>query len=350
MAVQPTPAGPRRLLLIQLYHIGDVLLATPALRAARRAWPDAHIAFLTGAGGAEALGANPHADEVLVWRPGFREHLRMLRTLRRRGYDAVADLHSKPHTAQFTFVTGARIRAGVRGRGPRNLAYTHLVPRRRDAVYAVRQKLEVLRPLGLDPDVVDDLAPEIAIAPGDREWAAGVWRDLGLEGDAPVAAVSAVARMNYKQWGATRWAEVADRLVRANFRVLLTAGPGERAQVEAVAAAMRERAVLELPPTTLPRLAALYERCAVWVGNDGGPKHVAAAAGTPTVSVGRWRFSAIWNDLRPGSRQYAIDRAPAGGCDRNCGRCKHLGCLAAVQPVEVAALALEVARPGAGGT
>jgi ADP-heptose:LPS heptosyltransferase len=80
-------------------------------------------------------------------------------------------------------------------------------------------------------------------------------------------------------------------------------------------------------------LAALYRRAALWVGNDGGLKHVAAASGASTVTVYRWKQSGHWGDTGAGSHQWGLEAPPAQGCDLRCGRCAHLGCLEAV-PVE----------------
>jgi ADP-heptose:LPS heptosyltransferase len=105
---------PTRILLIQLHHLGDVVLTTPTIRAARQAFPDARIDFVTGSLGAQVLEKNPHLDQVFV-QPRLRE-------LHAIHYDFVGDMHSVPRTALFTLATRARERVGIRGRGPRNLA------------------------------------------------------------------------------------------------------------------------------------------------------------------------------------------------------------------------------------
>jgi len=331
----------RRLLLIQSYFMGDVLLATPAIRAARRAFPDARLEFLTLGPGVDALAGNPHLDEVIRLERGGRAQLRLIRELRRRRYDAIIDFLSNPRTALLTALTGARYRIGIRAGGPRDLAYTALVPRERGQVYMARQKVRLLGPLGIDPDSVTDLSLEIAIGAEERAWAAEVWDRTGLAAGAPVVAISPVSRERFKQWGAERWAAVADRIAASGFSVLVTSGPGERDQARAVVERMRHPAVWDYGPTTIRQLAALYERCVLWIGNDGGPKHVAAAAGTPTVTVIRWRLGPIWTDTRSAVPHVAIDRAPPQGCDMRCARCTHLGCLGAVGADEVVAAALD---------
>lgn len=287
-------AALQRILLIQLRHLGDVLLATPTIRAARVAFPDAHIDFLTGALGAQALEANPHLDNILV-EPSL---LQLFRT----HYDAVADMHSMPRTALRVAATRAPLRVGIRGRGPRNLVYTDLLDRVPGPVYMARQKLRVLEPLGVITENAD-LSLEIVIDEEQRSWARETLSRLAR----PVVAISPVAKHAFKQWGEVRWSVVADALASAGAAILITSGPGEEAQAETVAREMKRPALWQYGPTTVRQLAALYAECKLWVGNDGGPKHIAVAAGTPTVSVVRGILGGLWSDLRPGSKQIALN-------------------------------------------
>ncbi|MGQ0814710.1 MAG: glycosyltransferase family 9 protein [Gemmatimonadota bacterium] len=276
-------ADPQRILLIQLYHLGDVVLTTPAIRATRARFPKARIDFLAGPLGAQTLENNPHLDQVMV-EPSLRE-------LRRARYDAVADMHSVPRTALYTFATRARVRAGIRGRGPRNFAYTHLRERESEAVYMVRQKLRVLAPLGVDAERAD-LKLEIAMGEVERVRAKAILAELPR----PIAALSPVAKHEFKQWGTERWAAVADALASNGVSILITSGPGEEEQARAVAERMQHKPLWQYGRTTVRELAALYESCALWLGNDGGPKHVAVAAGTPTVTIYRRKLGRVWSD------------------------------------------------------
>lgn len=278
-------AAPQRILLIQLHHLGDVLLTTPAIRAARQAFPHARIDFVSNSLGAHALRDNPHLDNILV-QPG-------LFSVYRTRYDAVVDMHSVPRTARMVAASFARVRIGLRGRGPRNLAYNRLLPREKEAVYMAVQKMRMLAPLNVQATA--DLSLDLAISDADRIDAAERWFALGLI-DQPVVAISPVARHAFKQWGAARWAAVADALAARGLRILITSGPGEREQARSVAVAMKHEATWDFEPGTVHQLAAIYQRCMLWLGNDGGPKHIAAAAGAPTITVYRRQLGAVWSD------------------------------------------------------
>ena len=272
-----------RILLIQLHHLGDVVLATPAIRATRHAFPKATIHFLTAGLGAQALVGNPHLDRIIV-EPS-------LRAIHQQQYDTVLDMHSVPSTAWYTFASRAATRVGIRGRGPRNYAYTHLVEREMNAVYMARQKMRLLRVLNVTPDPLD-VSLDVVVSERERAHAREVLAPLKQ----PVVAISPVAKHAFKQWGAERWAAVADALAESGASILVTSGPGEEEQARAVVERMKHPALWKYGRMTVRGLTALYEQCALWIGNDGGPKHFAVAAGTPTITVYRNTLGGVWSD------------------------------------------------------
>jgi ADP-heptose:LPS heptosyltransferase len=337
------PAALDRILLVQLHHLGDVVLSTPAIRAVRRALPRAVLDFLAARPGADALRGNPHLDHVHVLRRRWAADRALAGALRNARYDAVVDFHSTPRTALLVAATRAPIRVGVVGRGPRNLAYTQLVSRVREPVYMAKQKLRLLAPLGIEPDP-DDLDLEVFPSADDRAWAADAFERHGLGGGVRVVAISPVSRIGLKQWGAGPWAAVADRLVEEGFRVVLTNGPGELDQVRDMVARMTRPAAWDLGVDRVGRLAALYEQCGVWLGNDGGAKHIAVGVGVPTVTVARPGLGAVWTDTRGGSAHRVFDPPAPAICARGCERCRGAGCIGDVGVAEVVEAALLAAR------
>jgi ADP-heptose:LPS heptosyltransferase len=338
----------RRFLLIQLQHMGDVVLVTPAVRALREAEPDAVIHVLAGEAGAQALHGNPHADRVIPHHRRIGAFIAQLRSLRMARYDVAIDFHSVPRSALLVAATGAAMRVGVRGRGPRVLAYTHLMPRERTPVYMPRQKMQLLHVLGIDTGEAD-ARPYIHVTSADREWAAQAWQQYGFHDGSVAVAVSAVSKLRHKQWGAERWAAVADGMLERGVRVVLTHGPGEAEQVAAVSRAMRGAAMVAHDVGSIARLAALYERCALWLGNDGGPKHIASAVGTPTVAIARRGVGPVWSDAHDPAQLW-FDAEPPGGCDDRCDSCLHLGCLGATTVEQVLAAAdVQLSRRRADG-
>jgi heptosyltransferase-2 len=143
--------------------------------------------------------------------------------------------------------------------------------------HRVAYYLELLRPFGEVPRAT---APEIAPPAESRAWAEEAMAGTRWAGINPGATYGAA-----KQWYPERFVEVGRRLVARGYRVVVVGGPAEAALGAKVAAGIGEGAQSLAGKTTLPRLAAAIGRCGVFVTNDTGPMHVAAAVGTPVVAI-----------------------------------------------------------------
>ena len=105
----------KRILLIRFGSIGDVVLTTPAIRAVRKAFPDAHIAMLVGTRSADVVSANPHLNEVIAFRreeKRFSETRRVAAILREQGFDISIDMQKKLRSSLLAHRSGAEIRIG----------------------------------------------------------------------------------------------------------------------------------------------------------------------------------------------------------------------------------------------
>ena len=312
---------PDRILLIQLRRIGDVLLATPAFRAVRRRFPAARIELLIEPAYTPLVHRNPHLDGLLAVprRQSLTRNLAALADIRRRRYDLTIDFLGKPRTALWSRLSGARRRIGYDTPG-RRWCYTERVSPGDPAAYTVRHKEALLAPIGAE---LDDESLDFPIEAGDRDAVARELAAAGHDDETPVAALAPGARRDDKRWPAERFAELADRLVDARgCRVLLVCGPGEEDDARRVRRHMRHPCIFteERPP--LPRVQALLERCRIFIGNDTGLRHMAVAAGLPTVAVfGQPRPSNWTPPDDPRHRSLACDPGCKAACRfPRCGR------------------------------
>lgn len=289
-----------RVLVIQLRRLGDILMTTPLLRQLRRRLPGARIEVLCEAAGQQLLAHNPHVDEILTLpaRATIVDLAEVLLRLRARRYDWVVDCQALPKTALLARLSGASVRLGFGGRWWRPLLYSHRYDRS-NADYSALDKLRLLDRL-LEPScAVDPRDLELDFPVGEEvrreaEWfcrtqfpgtarlaparPGGPWRW-------PVAALFGVSRQPYKVWPAARLAEVGGRLAGRGFTPWLVHGPGEEAAAREVALGIGPGVLVDTPLPTFPVLKEILARCALFVGNDGGPKHLAALSGIPTVAV-----------------------------------------------------------------
>ncbi len=292
--------APRSLLLIRPDHLGDVLFLTPALHGLRRALPEARITLLVGPWSQGIVQGNPDLDAVITCPfPGFERRakvhfgapygllLAQARELRDRGYEAAVVL-------RFDHWWGAWLAAaaGI----PRRIGYD--IPETRPFLTHALPYTPGQHEVQQNATLLGMLSGGLAGSPGptryrvtaeDRAWAASWLEAAGVGPAARLVAIHPGAGAAVKQWPPEAWAAVADALAaQYDARILLTGSSGERTLTAAIAANARQLAssLLEAAgQTTLGQLAALYERCAVVLGSDSGPLHLAVAVGARTVHL-----------------------------------------------------------------
>jgi heptosyltransferase-3 len=275
------------ILVIKLRHIGDVLLATPVFRTLRQAYPQAKLTALLNRGTEAVLGHHPDLDEiVLVERGAMTAQLRFLRDLRRKRYDCVVDLTDGDRSAFMSLATGAGTRVGFNAEHRwRGLLYTHVATPLPDEAHRVEYDLTTVRALGLTPATS---RPDLYLS-ADEELAANrVVEELSgsHDGSSKLIMIQPGARYPLKVWPGERFAELADRLDRAvPCRILLGGDSREREAVEAVREQAQCRLAVVAGRLSLLEFAALLKQCDLFIGNDGGAMHLAAAVGTPIVAL-----------------------------------------------------------------
>jgi lipopolysaccharide heptosyltransferase II len=365
------PADPRRLrvLVVRPDHLGDLLLATPALALLRAALPEAHLTAMVGPWALPALDGRTEMDAVRVCSfPAFARRaprtpldpylllLREARRLRCERYDAALILRVDDWwSAALVAWAGIPLRIGYAV--PESAAFlTDRLP----ADYAQHSAWESWRvvarllarlgqsvPAAGPPAVTARPTPRGATAA--RAWLAG----QGVAADEPLVAVHPGSGAALKCWRAERWGEVADAVAaRLGARVVITGSGAEQPLVEAVRAAMQRPALAAAGVLDWQGLAGLFARCQLVLGVDSGPLHLAVALGVPTVHVfgptAPSRFGPWGADGRHQVVRVALPCSPCGHVSAPpCGAASAPACLEAVLPTMVlraAEVALEQGR------
>ncbi|MGE3309483.1 MAG: glycosyltransferase family 9 protein [Limisphaerales bacterium] len=288
------------ILIVKLSALGDVTHVLPALTVLRRARPDAHITWLVEESARELIEGHPAIDSLLVWRRATWKGLlrsgrwptlatavtRFVRELRRTRYDLVIDFQGLLKSALWVALARAGIKAGY-GPGQRHDEHAWHALNRRIPVtlpdaHAVERNLNLVHALGF-PRL--PLTFDLPIAPARQEEADALLDGLGLKAGTRFVAVSAMTRWPTKNWTAAHFAEVSDRLVDAGVPVVFTGAPGDRLEIDAIAAATRHPLRRLDGKTALPTLAGIFRRATTVLSTDTGPMHIAVAAGTPVVAL-----------------------------------------------------------------
>lgn len=323
---------PERILLIQFRQLGDVLLSTSAAQVLKTNFPSARLDFLTQPPSQQVLAGNPWIDEILEY--DRAAPLKWLFKIRRRRYDLVVDLMSNPRSALIVALSGAALKAGP---AYTSSAWSYNRKLQRKAgqhEYNAFFKIDLLAQLGLENVFYPQ--PVFNPAPDDMAWAAGQLRTLGLEGRSFIA-FSPASRRITRQWPGQHYSRLAGMLAeKAAIPTLILWGPGEKDLADEIAAGAASPLVLPAPETaTVARLAALLKNSRLLVSNCNGARHIAQAAGVPTLGI--YGSSRPGNWTPPGSPLHQVIRnesLPCIGCGSNlCDR--GIECLTELSPEAV---------------
>ncbi len=279
-------------LVVKLRYIGDVLLTTPFLRVLRRGFPDARVTVLVNPGTGEVLRHNPDVNEVLCLpRTGLIPQVQCYRELRARRFDCVVDLTDGDRSAFISFITGARMRIGFNHENRlRGRLYSRCVQASYDAMHVIDYHAMALPSLGLSMEGGEPILP---LSREDHERAHHVVESLQLDRTRWIM-IHPAARYWFKAWPPDRFAALGDAFHERGFQVVLVGSPDDRS-IETEILQIAKRSMISLIGNTrLLELAALMTRCRLFIGNDAGPMHMAAAVGCPVVALFGPSDPAVW--------------------------------------------------------
>lgn len=273
------------ILIIKLRYIGDVLLATPTVRAIKAARPDVRVTMMVNRGTEGMLSGNPDLDEIMVLDKGsLAAQWRFIAGLRRRRFDTVIDLTDGDRSAFLSWISGAPVRIGFNDEHRwRGRCYTQVVLPGAGVQHRIDRDVAALKPLGLH---ASKELPRLCLTGEDVAHADQLLGRLGVRRDQPIVILQPAARYWFKAWPHERFAELADRLASDyGCQVLIGGSREDEALAQRIQAAAKSRPINMAGLATLKQFAAIAQRAALFVGNDSGAMHIAAAVGTPMVAL-----------------------------------------------------------------
>ncbi len=284
-----------KLLVRATNWVGDALLSLPALTALRAQFPQAEIAILARPWVAGLYRGQGLADRLLMFdydgrHRGWRGLERLAQELRAERFDLAILLQNAFQAAWLAWRAGIRERIGY-ARDGRSWLLTQAIPVPRAGEIPAHERfyyLELLRRAGLLDELPCIEEIRLRVDPEAREQAEQKLRRSGARSDAPlrVAIAPGAAYGSAKCWPVERYAALADRLIaRFDADVILFGAPTEREVAERITTAMRARPILLAGQTQIEELPALLATCQLFIGNDSGAMHVAAAVGVPVVAI-----------------------------------------------------------------
>jgi ADP-heptose:LPS heptosyltransferase len=339
--------------LVRLRQIGDVVFTTPAIRALRRRFPSAHLAYLVEPPAAPVVQHNPHLNEVIVAPRlrvlrGVMADVALGRRLQAAHYDIAIDFHGGPRASLLTWLSGAPVRLGYEIAG-RSWMYTQRVarPRALRPRHSVENQWDLLTALGIPSP---DRARDAVEMPVDTAAAADVDERLAGAGVRPgdqVLILHVSAGNPFRRWPIEYFVALVTRLAASlpERCIVVTSGPSEgdaaarviagaKAQLDPHAAAR----VLSCGEFSLPALRALLDRAALYIGGDSGPLHIAATTTVPIVGLYGPTLparSAPWRAAAHVTESVDAGELPCRPCDQRVCAPGDFRCLTRIDPDRV---------------
>lgn len=287
---------PSRVLIVLPKWVGDVVLATPALRALRQHYADQQITFVVKSNLAPVLSGGDWMNDLVFWpsrdasRPQRRRSfLGFAAELRERQFDIAILFANSFRSALLARLAGIKRRVGYDRDGRGLILTDKLLPEKANGKFVpismIRYYNAIARYLGCRecPEM-----PELFTTPEEQAAAEQAIAKAGVKPGQPIVVLNPGASFGpAKCWMPERFAEVGDRLAETrNAAVFVSCGPREIAVARAVAGRMRKPVtVLDSPVMPLGPSKALIRRASLLVTNDTGPRHFANAFGTPVVTI-----------------------------------------------------------------
>lgn len=299
-------------LMVKLSSMGDIIMATPCLRAIRRHDPQGHVAMVVGREFLPLVAQNPHVNEILVRETDGKT--RRLRTLvqaattlhRRRGprFDLALDLQGNFHSAAWTYCSGAKTKAGI---GQRRFGWQIAVPPDLTR-HSSEMCASVLRRCGIP---VTDLVAELHLCPeADREVEQRL-RERGLP-PAGFLLISPFSLWPSKEWPPDRYASLIRRLAGdVSLPIVITGSSADGRRAGELLRLIEGSAAISLVGALrLEQALCLYRRARMVISGDSGPMHAAAALGTPVIALFGPTWPEVTGPLGPGHRVVQARRPP----------------------------------------
>ena len=316
----------KRALVIKLRGIGDTILLTPLFRALKKSFPGVVIDVVVKEESAVLLSGQKDIKSSIAYR-GFPETLSKLRG---REYELALVPQASFRSALLARLSGAKLLA-VNNHNGRNYFSSVPVDKPEEYENASERDLDCLRALGLK---VAFTKPSITVTPAERKKALRLLKELGVKkGVAPVLVNPSASKLN-KMWPGMKFAAFLDRIsADKSVKALLLTDPAN-AEISIETYSLAGNKPVLLPSMPLRAVLGLISVAGLYIGNDSGLSHAAAALGTPTITIAGPDEPQIFHPYREEDGHYLVSK------DRFCKpcwkqECAGRECLKAVQVSDV---------------
>lgn len=279
----------KRIIIVRMDRVGDLILSTPAIKAVRGAYPDSHIALLVRPYTKEAVDGNPYVNEIITYdksngEKGLLGKIKFIVGLRNKRFDLAIILHPKNSSHVFAFLAGIPERLGYDKK--MGMLLTKKVPHTKQ--YGLRHEIDytlgLLRYIGI---VSSDKNLHMPVNRSSEERIKDLFDKNGISQKDLVITIHPAASCISRRWALERFAKVSDMLAEKHgAKIVIISGPGsDKIMGDKVAKLMKSEPLNLSGKTSISDIASVLRRSKLLVSNDSGPVHISCAVGTPVISI-----------------------------------------------------------------
>jgi len=259
----------KRILVIRLDSLSNVVRTFPALATVAKHFPDAEITYLTQEKYLELMEPCPYISNIILYNnPDTIGFMRLAKSLRKKKFDLVLNLQNTKKFDMLARATGARYRSNIvtPGRPLREI----------ETVY------RILETVGISPG---KMRFEFWFSVEDREFARVFFHNNGLEESPGPVGLCPGAEWRSKQWQLRKFAELGDRLAGPGGKIIIFGTEEEIERAEQIRHMSKSRVLISTGKTSIREAGCLISKCRVFVSNETGLMHISALLGVPTVGI-----------------------------------------------------------------
>ncbi len=303
----------KRIAVIELAHLGDVLVATPAIRLLRKKFPGAHIAVVVSPWSEDIITGNPDIDEVVRYRASWfdriekkhfslKETLGFIRTLRRGSFDLGIDMRCDVRVILLMWLGRIKYRVGYGFTGG-GFLLSKVVPfdvEKRQDRHQIDHNIDLVKAAGPGKKI-DGIDRRMAVyfSDADQRYIDGYLRANSITKEDFLIAIQPGTGLPSKSWPVEKFDLLVGKILKTHkVKIILVGGPQETHLGDKIAASGHADLVNAIGRTSIKQLMALLKRCRLFIGANSGLMHFASAAGAPIIAIwsGRSRPS-LWRPL-----------------------------------------------------
>ena len=297
----PRTFHPRRILVIRMDLIGDLVMSLTAIQVLKRAYPEAEIDLLALPSSASIVKADPDLSRIFTYDPNvwrrpkalaqprrWLEAWQLRRTLQARHYDLAISLYGNV-AAMLTVLSGTKRSVGYTREGYPGFLTDGIAGKHWDTgdhKHEVDYCLALAEAAGATI-MPTDRVPQLYVSEQTRQEVAHLLAQEGIDSETPFVACHVSSNNGQaKRWPLPYWSTLLERLTRElGVSIVLTGAPDDQPLIERVIERMQTPVVNMAGKTSLAQLAGLMQQASLVISGDSGPMHIAEAIGTPLIAI-----------------------------------------------------------------